>query len=378
MSDVPAHIALFLPSLDGGGAERMMVQLAIGFASLGLKVDIVLVKAQGVYLSQVPVSVRVVNLHARNTYTSFPKLFSYLRREKPTVILSTLPLTDLIILLARRLACVPSRIVLRCPTTVSLLPRSAAKKALERLLLAWIYPWSDAIIAVSHGVAQDLSSYAGIPLNQIHTIYNPVITFKILEMAKEPVNHPWFGQAAAGNAALPVILGLGRLSQEKNFPTLIRAFAIVRQEMPCRLVILGEGKDRQQLEELAHNLDERGEAAADVFMPGFVENPFAYMNKADVFVLSSVFEGLPGSLIQAMACGCPVVSTDCPHGPAEILKAGEYGYLVPIGDARAMADAIRRVLSGDVRKPPPEWLVQFKAEPVLRQYLNVMGVQYAE
>jgi glycosyltransferase involved in cell wall biosynthesis len=147
--------------------------------------------------------------------------------------------------------------------------------------------------------------------------------------------------------------------------------------MPCRLVILGEGKDRQQLEELAHNLDERGEAAADVSMPGFVENPFAYMSKADVFVLSSAFEGLPGSLIQAMACSCPVVSTDCPHGPAEILNDGIYGHLVPIGDAQAMADAIRRVLSGDVRKPPPEWLLQFEAEPILLQYLSVMGVQNA-
>ena len=196
-------------------------------------------------------------------------------------------------------------------------------------------------------------------------------------MAKEPVNHSWLGQALASNLAIPVILGLGRLSQEKDFPTLIRAFAIVRQEMPCRLVILGEGKDRQQLEELAHNLDERGEAAADVSIPGFVENPFAYMSKAAVFVLSSAFEGLPGSLIQAMACGCPVVSTDCPQGLAEILKAGEYGYLVPIGDAQAMADAIRRVLSGDVLKPPPEWLLRFEAEPVLRQYLSVMDVQNA-
>jgi len=196
-------------------------------------------------------------------------------------------------------------------------------------------------------------------------------------MAKEPVNHSWLGQALASNLAIPVILGLGRLSQEKDFPTLIRAFAIVRQEMPCRLVILGEGKDRQQLEELAHNLDERGEAAADVSIPGFVENPFAYMSKAAVFVLSSAFEGLPGSLIQAMACGCPVVSTDCPQGLAEILKAGEYGYLVPIGDAQAMADAIRRVLSGDVLKPPPEWLLEFEAEPVLRQYLSVMDVQNA-
>lgn len=377
MSDVPAHIALFLPSLEGGGAERMMVQLAIGFAGLGYKVDIVLVKAQGVYLSQVPASVRVVDLNARNTFTSSPKLFSYLRRERPAVILSTLPLTDLIILIVRRLASVPCRIVLRCPTTVSLLPRSAAKKTLERLFLSWIYPWADAVIAVSHGVAQDLSSYAGIPLKQIQTIYNPVITSKILQMAKEPVNHPWFSQATATNTTLPVILGLGRLSQEKDFSTLIRAFAIVRHEIPCRLVILGEGKDRQQLEELARSQDEGGEVNADISMPGFVENPFAYMSKADVFVLSSVFEGLPGSLIQAMACGCPVVSTDCPHGPAEILSAGEFGYLVPIGDAQAMANAIIRVLSGDTRKPPPEWLWQFEAEPVLRQYLSVLGMQNA-
>ena len=373
MPDTSTHIALFLPSLEGGGAERVMLDLAAGFAELGYKIDLVLVKAQGVYLSQVPSNVKVIDLHARNVYTCIPGLLVYLYRDKPDVILSTLPLTDLVVLLVRRLAFVPSRIVLSCPTTVSILPRSAVKKALERLLLAWIYPWADEIVAVSHGVALDLSYYAGIPLSRINVIYNPVITPDIPEKAKEPIKHLWFDQADRGDAPIPVVLGMGRLNQEKCFSTLIRAFAIVREKMPCRLMILGEGKERQPLEALANKLG----ISSELFMPGFVENPFAYLSKASVFVLSSTWEGLPSALIQALACNCPVVSTDCPSGPLEILKGGEYGHLVPVGDVQAMADAIRRVLSGDVRKPPPEWLLRFEAEPRLRQYLSVMGVQYA-
>jgi glycosyltransferase involved in cell wall biosynthesis len=278
----------------------------------------------------------------------------------------------LVVLLVRRLAFVPSRIVLNCPTTISLLPRSAVKKTLERLLLAWIYPWADEIVTVSHGVALDLSYYTGIPLSRINTIYNPVITPDIPEKAMGPVNHLWFGQIDRSSVSIPVVLSLGRLNNEKSFSTLIRAFAIVREKMPCRLMILGEGKERQRLEELANKLG----ILSELFMPGFVENPFAYLSKASVFVLSSVLEGLPSVLIQALACGCPVVSTDCPSGPFEILNGGEYGHLVPVGDVQAMADAIMKVLAGDLRKPPAEWLRQFELETVIHQYLNIMGIPY--
>ena len=370
MPDTPNHIALFLPSLEGGGAERVMVDLAAGFAELGYKIDLVLVEAHGVYLSQVPSNVKVIDLHARNAYACIPGLLSYLYRERPDVVLSTLPLTDLVVLLVRRLAFVPRRIVLSCTTTVSILPRSAVKKALERLLLAWIYPWADEIVAVSHGVALDLSYYAGISLSRINVIYNPVITPDIPEKAKEPIKHLWFDQADRGDAPIPVVLGMGRLNQEKSFSTLIRAFAIVREKMPCRLMILGEGKERQPLEALANKLG----ISSELFMPGFVKNPFAYLSKASVFVLSSTWEGLPSALIQALACNCPVVSTDCPSGPLEILKGGEYGHLVPVGDVQAMADAIMKVLADDLRKPPAEWLRQFELKTVIHQYLNIMGM----
>ena len=165
-----------------------------------------------------------------------------------------------------------------------------------------------------------------------------------------------------------MVLAAGRLVALKGFDTLLRAFARVRQQMPARLVILGEGSERSNLERLAAELG----VAADVDMPGFDPNPFRYMKRAGVFVLSSRYEGLPNVLIQAMACGCPVVSTDCPNGPAEILDGGRYGPLVPVDDVEALAYAMAQALAGKVAPAPTEWLEQFRVEVVAEQYLRVM------
>jgi len=194
-------------------------------------------------------------------------------------------------------------------------------------------------------------------------IYNPVVSPELYEKADAPLEHPWFRSNQP-----PVILGVGRHYPQKGFDTLLRAFARVRQETPARLVILGEGPERPNLERLASELG----VAADVDMPGFDPNPFRYMKRAGVFVLSSRYEGLPNVLIQAMACGCPVVSTDCPNGPAEILDGGRYGALVPVDDVEAMARAIVRALLGQVAPAPADWLEQFRVEVVAEQYLRVM------
>ncbi|HEY8363833.1 MAG TPA: glycosyltransferase, partial [Tissierellaceae bacterium] len=226
-----------------------------------------------------------------------------------------------------------TRLVVREANTISVSSKNSLnfKARILPILMKFLYPLADAVIAVSEGVAKDLTQIIGLPAEKVKVIYNPVITPEIFKKAEEPIKHPWF---APGE--LPVILGVGRLTKQKDFITLIRAFDIVRKEYPSRLVILGEGEERPELEALVQELD----LEQYVNMPGFVENPFSYMKKAAVFVLSSRWEGLPNVLIQALALGIPVVSTACPSGPTEILEKGKLGRLVPVGNEVIMAKAI--------------------------------------
>jgi glycosyltransferase involved in cell wall biosynthesis len=361
IENIPPRIALFLPDLSGGGAERMMVNLAAGFSRRGFRVDMILLRTSGAYLSQIPQEVHILDLHAANAYLALPALIQYLRKQNPSALLSTLDLTNLVAILSARMARAQARLLVQVVNTVSHQHRTPIKKWVERILLSWIYPRADAIIAVSKGVAEDLST------RKIQTIYFPTITDTLLENAGHPVNHAWL---APGN--IPVVLGVGRLTQQKDFGTLIRAISLLQATRPVRLIILGEGEERVQLENMVRELG----LAGDVDLPGFVQNPYAYMRQASVFVLSSLWEGLPNSLIEAMACGCPVVSTDCPSGPVEILDEGKYGHLVPMGNPHTLAEAIGKVLDGDVRKPPCSWLEKYNLETVLDEYLAAMGVEY--
>ena len=206
-----------------------------------------------------------------------------------------------------------------------------------------LYPKADFIVGVSQGVVDDLKKVLRFDSEKFRVIYNPTVDEELLKKAEEPLDHPWFHD----DGEPPVILAAGRLHISKDFPTLPRAFALVRKEVPSRLVILGEGEKRKELEKLAQELGIR----EDLDLPGFVENPYKYTKHAAVFVLSSQWEGLPTVLVEAMACGCPVVSTDCPSGPREILKDGEYGVLVPPKDPEKLAQGIPRVLENqDLRR----------------------------
>lgn len=223
------------------------------------------------------------------------------------------------------------------------------------------------VVAISHGLATEFSAIAGIPVDSIHVIHNPIIGNDIQQRASEPVTHPWLA-----SKAVPVVLGVGRLSRQKDFPTLIRAFALLRAERNCRLVILGQGEDESSLKRLIAEL----ELEDDVSLPGFVSNPLAYMAKADLFVLSSAWEGFGNVLAEAMATGVPLVSTDCRHGPREILDGGRYGRLVPVGDAAQLAQAMSETLDA-----PPDrmWLKaaadRFRIETQGQRYLEVMGLK---
>ncbi len=377
-------IAFLLQDLEGGGVQKMMLIVAGALAGRGYPVTLLLCSNTGPLRQQLPAGVEPVELKTSSSWwarlyalaadpTGFktllppvllsrksfkalnqlPDLAHYLRREQPAALFAATPYLNIMAVLARRLAGVATRLVISERTNLStnLLHSGIESKDWRRRylppLLQRSYLMADAIVAVSDGVADDLAAHLGIPRQAITRIYNPSILPDLSDRAKATVEHPWF---AAG--APPVMLSVGRLGKQKDFSTLLRAFAQVRATRPLRLMILGEaagsGKqaDRQaKLMALAAKLD----ISDDVALLGFVSNPFAYMARAAVLVLSSLYEGFPNVLIEALACGCPVVSTDCPSGPAEILDQGRFGQLVPVGDAVAMAKAISAVLD-----TPPE------------------------
>jgi glycosyltransferase involved in cell wall biosynthesis len=234
---------------------------------------------------------------------------------------------------------------------------------LIRQLVKRLYPHADAVVACSKGVAEDLVQNMKVPRERVHVIYNPTDP-EIEAKAQEPVEHPWFK-----NSKIPVILCVARLDPQKDLPTLIRAFSIVRKERPAKLVILGEGSERAKLEALVKELGLEG----DVWMPGFVDNPFKFMKRATVFALSSKFEGFGMVIAEALAVGTPVVSTDCPSGPAEILGGGKWGKLVPVGDHEKLAEAILETIENPPdREKLKERGRDFSLDRIGQQYLQLI------
>jgi len=361
------HIAIYLPSLHGGGAERVMVTLANGFAQRGHLVDLVLASAEGPYLERVDPAVRVVDLKAKGVLRSLPSLVRYLRNERPDSMLAALSHANLIAILARAWARVLVRLVVSERSTPSQVVASHCRLPCRIVysLIHWLYPYADGVVAVSEGVANDLAAFARLPRNRIHTIYNPFDIEWIQKLACEPLDHPWF----APNQP-PVVLGVGRLTEAKDFPTLLRSFAIIkRTQRPMRLIILGEGELRSELEVLAQSL---GLTADEFSMLGFVTNPFAYYSRCGVFVLSSRFEGLPGVLIEAMVAGAQVVAMDCPSGPREILEDGLWGGLVPVGDVDALSVAIIKHLDIENIIDTSHRVCEFKAQNIIESYLKIL------
>lgn len=370
MSVSQKRLAVFLPGLYGGGAERTMLNLAQGFAGQGYAVDLVLAQAEGPYLAQVPESVRLIELNARHrnawrTLASLPALVRYLRRERPDALLSALNRANITALWARRLAGVPGRVAVNEQNTFShWIQKSTSWRS--RMMLRMVrrfYPWADEIVAVSRGVADDLARVTGIPHERIEVIYNPGVTPELRKKARASLDHPWFQPNQP-----PVLLAVGSLTAQKDFPTLVQAFARVRETRPVRLLILGEGPERSALEALVRKLD----LGQDVSLPGFVDNPYAFMARASVFVLSSRFEGLPTVLVEALYCGALIVATDCPSGPSEILADGRYGKLVPVGDIAALAQTIETTLAEPVLRPPQESWQPFQLETVVSQYIDLL------
>lgn len=333
------HIAIFMPSLAGGGAERVMLNLANYWANRGCKVDMVLVRAHGVYLEQLSPKVRVIDLNASRTLSSLFGLVSYLRHNRPHAMLSAMEHANLVAIWARIIAGVKTRLVIsvHCALANYAQPGVRRLHKLLPLLAVKFYRYADTRIAVSKGVAQEFSQLTNLDPAAYAVIYNPIaISEDALVQSGERIPHPWLGSSDT-----PVILAAGRLSTEKDYATLLRAFSLlIKGGQKARLMILGEGEKRAELEYLTKYLG----IETDVSFLGYVANPHAYMASATLFVLSSINEGFGNVLVEAMACGTPVISTDCPHGPSEILQGGKYGALVPVGNATALAEAMQHTI----------------------------------
>lgn len=367
--DTRTRIALFLPDLTEGGAERIMLNLARELAEgegaeTALAVDLVVAQAVGPYVQQVAPCVRLVDLKASGTLASLPQLARYLRRERPVALLSALDRANVTAVWARKLAGVSTRIVISIHNTMSV-ERSHATHLKAKLMPAFAkrsYPLADAIVTVSNGAAEDLARTLAMPRDRIQVIYNPVVNPAMLAASREPLNHPWFGRGGP-----PVLLATGRMQPQKDYPTLLHAFAKI-QKGSARLLILGDGPDRPRITCLVRELGLEDSVA----MPGFVDNPYPFMAHAAAFVLSSQWEGLPTVLIEALACGTPILSTDCPNGPREILEGGRYGRLVPVGDVDALAEAMRAVLANPPAPPPPESWGRFRVCTAAAAYASLL------
>jgi glycosyltransferase involved in cell wall biosynthesis len=356
------HVALYIGALSLGGAAKDTATFAREFSEMGHSVDLLLSVKKGAFLTTVPEQVRVFELGGSRAIRDLLPLISYLRREKPHVLISTLGQHNMVALLARRLARADTRVVVREAVMVSLLTHQVRRgKSIRRWIARKTYPWADSIIAISQGAADDLSRYLGLRRDLIRVVFGPVVTQDLVEKACEPVHHPWFG-----STTVPVVLAAGQLEVHKDFDTLLRAFRLVRNDRSARMVILGEGTHRANLERLTTDLG----LTDHVSLPGFTLNPFKYMALASVFVLSSPSEGLGNVIIEAMACGTPVVSTDCPGGPREILDGGRYGRLVPVGDVVALAKAINSTLDNPT---PKDLLLQgalrFSSNEIAKRYV---------
>ncbi len=377
-SEKPVRIAFMLDNLSGGGAEKVILNLAAGFARRGHPVDLLVCKAEGVLRNYIPAGVNLVPLQsvssARGVAAALladpsgfreifdvianrrklPKAFRYipaisehLKQNGTSLLVSALPKSNINAVLARRMSGTKTRIVIGAHIHLSAQGsegsnRSKARVKALRPMMRRCYHQADVVVAVSKGVEQDTRAYLDLREDRVKTIYNPVAAREIKDLSEESPEHVWFDQHE-----VPVILGIGRFVQQKDFPLLVRAFAELRRKRPARLVLLGgdesSGEQVQhkiELEELAYKLG----VTEDLDMPGYKENPYPYFRRASVFALSSRFEGFGNVLVEALFCGCPVVSTDCPSGPAEILRDGEFGRLVPVGDVKAMTEALDAVL----------------------------------
>ncbi|MDZ4079373.1 glycosyltransferase [Hydrocarboniphaga sp.] len=364
------RLAVLLSFSGDGGVERMVTHLCTEFAN-HVQVDLLAIKAQGHHVSRIPPSVNLIRLESRHSWTSVGEIARYLRQAKPDAMLVAKDRAGRAAIRARARVGAQMPLWIRLGTNLSaaLERKSAFNRWLRTAPMRRLYALASGVIAVSEGVRQDTLAITGLAPERVRVIRNPVITPELEALAREPVDHPWLPPREQRGE--PVIMGMGRLTRQKDFPTLIRAFAAMQAQRPARLILLGEGRDRDALAALAQELG----VADRLHFAGFQKNPYAWLSKADLFVLSSAWEGSPNALTEALALGVPSVSTRCPSGPDELLAEGRYGPLVNVGDHAALAVAVSQVLAEPLA---PEMLRQavdeYRVERSAAAYLRTLGL----
>jgi glycosyltransferase involved in cell wall biosynthesis len=408
------HFAIYLRAVDSArGAERVSANVARGLADLGHRIDFLVEDDAGHLVAGLRehANIEVVSLKTsgfgrladrwyqlkallagvrqraaplvpverswlkqllRFFRKNDPPVYAicrYIDSSRPDSVLSFLNHPNLTLMLVALLRPGRARYLVNVRNHISTSVRSKPSKWMRSVqnLMRRQFVLADLVLAPSEGVGEDVRLITGLPPERIVVVHNPVFRPEILALAGQPVTHEWFG-----DPAVPVIVAAGKLKPQKDFVTLLKAFARVRNQRVARLVILGEGAQREALEQLADEL----EVAGDVDLPGFVVNPYPYFRNAALFVLSSAWEGLPNVLIEAMACGCPVVATDCPSGPDEILDGGKVGRLVPVADVEAMAAAIDELLDEkDARERYVERAKVYSYEQSVAGYERALGAR---
>jgi len=335
-------IAFFIPSLNFGGIEANTIRLATAFSKVGYDVDLIVGRAEGDYVDRVPSEINIVDFNRNKVYLTIPQLIRYMKISSPNVIISGGEAPNITLIIAKILTLgTKTKIIVSIRTHLSTELKNSKNinKKIMKYLGKILYHFADKVVAVSKGVAEDASKIFGLKKESIEVIYNPIVDESINLNMNKPVPHPWLT-----DEKVPVLLGVGRLVPQKNFSLLIKAFSIVRESESVKLIIIGEGPLRKDLEQEIIDLGLRG----SIDLVGYQSNPYIYMKWSDVFILSSDWEGFGNVIVEAMACGLKIVSTDCNSGPSEILDNGKYGALVDTNNPKFLADAIITELKSKV------------------------------
>jgi len=366
-------IAFYIPSLTVGGAERVTVSVANGLAKRGYEVDLVVSFNTGAFRAEVDERVTIVDLDTPKVPVlgigaSVPCLSQYLSARSPSILFSQMTYANDIYLVSQLVSGSDTISVGTIHNTLGM--QEESKEKFVQMLQRRLAGQADQFVAVSDGVAESVVENVGVHREKVTVLHNPIPVRDVQQQAQESVDHRWLDSPEH-----EVILGVGRLERAKNFSSFLRAFSHLHESRPqTRAIIVGKGSKRAELEALAAELD----IEDVVSFPGFVDNPYGYMGGASVLAMSSIHEGLPTVLIEALAAGCQVVSTDCPSGPAEILNNGEYGRLTPVGDDTELAEAIEATLDSPL---PADRLIErandFAPDAVIDEY-EAFVHQYVE
>jgi len=357
-------IAFFSYDMRVGGAEKMILTLLPWFINAGYSIDLVLVKKTGAFLTDIDPRVNLISLKKEHVGQSLFPLLKYFKKSKPDVFISNLTHLNIVTIIAKFFSGTRSKIIITehsSITTNNL--QKGGKEGILVFLARFLYPLADKTVVVSEGAAQNLIEAIKINPNKVQSIYNPIDMDRIRILSGEKIDEFWLTEKS-----IPVLIAIGRLEQEKNFSFLLNVFQTLIKKRKARLLILGEGSEREALEKQIKVYGIQNE----VKLPGIKTNPYPYISNADILVCTSKYEGFNITLAESLACGTPVISMNCPYGPAEILDNGTYGQLISPGDQDGMVNAIIAAIDHPESLPSKEKLMErakrFSAEKIFSEY----------